>query len=308
MTLRIINQPASEPVTPAEVTRWARIDAKNQELAPGAFTVALAGAGAGNVDNGAHRYLAVFVTATGKTQAGDVTAAVTVADKAVNGKVALSAIPLGGALVTARELYRTAAGGSTYLYLATLADNTTTVYVDNIADAALGVEAPSVNTTGDPLLALLITAARKVAEVRTGRALITQTWEQVLDAFPARGVELNALPIQVIDSVKYYDTEGVLQTLDPSAYTVDDDTLPGWLLPAYDTEWPDTLDTAQAVRIRMTVGYGATGASVPEEIRAWISAQVAASYDAPDGLMDGRAVSLPFIDGLLDPYRIRGLG
>ncbi len=230
--------------------------------------------------------------------------AVTVADKSVNGKVELTAIPLGGALVTSRKLYRTTAGGSTYLLLATLADNTTTTYTDNIADASLGAAAPSTNTTADPLLRMLISGARKVAEDRTGRALITQTWEQVLDAFPTSELELGMMPIQSITSVKYYDSAGVLQTLDAADYVLDTDTIPGWLLPAADVDWPATYDMAQAVVVRFVAGYGATGASVPSEIRMWISSQVAASYRNPTGLMEGKAQPLPFVDHLLDAYRI----
>ena len=138
----LITAPTVEPVTLAEVMAHLRLDASNQEQAPGAPTVALiVPAAAGNVDNGAHRYLVTFVTADGETEAGTPSAAVTVTDKSVNGKVTVSAIPLGGGAVTARKLYRTVAGGSTYLLLATLADNTTTTYTDNIADAGLGAGA-----------------------------------------------------------------------------------------------------------------------------------------------------------------------
>ena len=125
--LKVYSQPATEPVSIAEVMHHCRIDSANAEPAPGVITVAL-GSGAGNVDNGAHRYTITFVTADGQTQAGDISAAVTVADKTVNGKVSLSAIPIGGSLVTSRKIYRTAANGSTYLLLATIADNTTTTY------------------------------------------------------------------------------------------------------------------------------------------------------------------------------------
>lgn len=309
MTLRLITPPTVEPVTIAEVMQWGRIDASQQEPAPGIVTAALAGAGAGNVDNGVHRYLAVFVTSEGKTQAGTISAAVTVADKTVNGKVALSAIPLGGSVVTARELYRTAADGSAYFLLAIISDNTTTTYTDNIADSGLGAAAPTTNTTSDPMLAMMITAARKMAEVRTGRSLITQTWEQVLDKFPANEISIGMMPIQSITSVKYYDADGVLQTMSAADYTTDVDTLPGWLLPATDVDWPSTYDMSQAVIIRFVSGYGSTGASVPAEIRMWISAQVAAAYNNPDGLlMEGKAAALPFIDSLLDAYRIRLLG
>lgn len=306
MTLRIITPPTVEPVTVAEVMAWSRIDASGAEPAPGVITAALAATPiAGNVENGAHRYLATFVTADGETQAGAVSAAVTVADKTVNGKVELTSIPLGGSLVTARKLYRTTAGGSTYLLLATLADNTTTTYTDNTADASLGAGAPSTNTTADAMLRMLISGARKVAEDRTGRALITQTWEQVLDAFPMNELELGILPIQSITSVKYYDSDGVLQTLSSSDYVLDADTLSGFVRLAHGESWPSTYDMAQAVIVRFVAGYGSTGASVPNEIRMWISAQAAAAYRNPTGLLSelGNA-PLPFIDHLLDAYRI----
>ena len=305
MTLRIITQPAVEPVSIAEAMTWSRIDASGQEPAPGAITVALAGLGAGNVDIGVHRYLASFVTADGETQAGTISTAVTTAGG--NGQVALSAIPLGGAAVTSRKLYRTAANGSTYLLLATLSDNTTTVYADNVADSSLGAGAPGTNTTTDPMLGMLITAARAVAENITGRSLITQTWEQVLDKFPAKEIEIGMLPIQSITSVQYYDSDGVLQNVSPTDYVLDQDTLPGWVLPAYNVSWPDTYDMAQAVIIRFVAGYGAAGSSVPANIRMWISAQVKAAYENPSSLMDGKYVCLPFLDGLLDPYRLRWL-
>jgi uncharacterized phiE125 gp8 family phage protein len=230
-----------------------------------------------------------------------------VADKTVNGKVELTAIPLGGALVTSRKIYRTAAAGSAYLLLATLADNTTTVYTDNIADSALGAAAPSVNSTSDPLLTMLIKAARQVAENITGRGFITQTWEQVYDKFPAREIEIGMLPIQSITSLKYYDADGVLQTMDSADYVLDVDTLPGWVLPAYGVSWPSTYDSAQSVIVRFVAGYGGAGSSIPAEIRMWISAQCAAAYDNPSGLMDGKAAALRFIDGLLDAYRLRWL-
>jgi uncharacterized phiE125 gp8 family phage protein len=305
MTLRIITPPAVEPVTVAEVMTWSRIDASNQEPAPGAITVALAGLGAGNVNSGAHRYAATFVTATGETQAGTVSAAVTTTGG--DGQVALSNIPLGGALVTSRKLYRTTAGGSTYLLLATLADNTTTTYSDNIADGSLGAGAPSVNTTSDPMLSMLITAARRVAERRTGRALITQTWEQVLDAFPTDAIRLGMMPIQSVTSLQYFDSSYVLQTVASENYVLDADTQPGWLLLALNASWPTAGDVANSVIARFVAGYGASGSDVPSDIRMWISAQVKAAFDNPSGLMDGKAADLPFIDAVLESYRVSWL-
>lgn len=53
-------------------------------------------------------------------------------------QVNLTNIPLGGTGVTQRVLYRTKSGGSYYLYLATIENNTATTYTDNIPDSALG--------------------------------------------------------------------------------------------------------------------------------------------------------------------------
>lgn len=52
--------------------------------------------------------------------------------------VLLSQIPIGGLGVTQRILYRTVAGGSDYRYVATINDNTSTTFVDDKADSALG--------------------------------------------------------------------------------------------------------------------------------------------------------------------------
>jgi hypothetical protein len=63
-------------------------------------------------------------------------------------QVQLSAIPVGAAAVTARKLYRTKAGTTPLLLRATLADNTTTTYLDTLADASLGATAPVSDTSG----------------------------------------------------------------------------------------------------------------------------------------------------------------
>lgn len=120
---------------------------------PAALTSALAGAGAGVLGNGVYKYKVTLVNATGETTGGADNAGTTVADYTTNGQIALSGIPTGAAGTTARKLYRTKVGGSTY-YLhvagtAALADNTTVVYTDNTADATLSATVePGWNTTG----------------------------------------------------------------------------------------------------------------------------------------------------------------
>jgi hypothetical protein len=63
-------------------------------------------------------------------------------------QVQLSAIPVGAAAVTARKLYRTKAGTTPLLLVTTLADNTTTTYLDTRTDASLGAAVPVSDTSG----------------------------------------------------------------------------------------------------------------------------------------------------------------
>ena len=302
MTYVVYSAPASEPVSVAEVKHFCRIDEVNQEPAPGALTAAL-GSGAGNVDNGAHRYLVTFVTSDGETQAGDVSSSVTVADKTVNGKVSLSAIPLGGSIVTSRKIYRTTAGGSTYLLLTTIADNTTTTYTDNIADSGLGAEAPSTNTTGDQLLNVLIKSARQYAEQLLGRYLITQTVDLYLDEFPTQAI--NMRPLQSVTEITYVDTAGDTQTLSAADYIVDSTGSPARITPAYGVSWPSTRDQVNAVKVRFVAGYGSASA-VPQCVRNWMLMRIKQLYDQRDMINVGNVVTefpQAYVDGLLDPER-----
>lgn len=160
------------------------------------------------------------------------------------------------------------------------------------------------HSADDTLITALIVAAREQAEHKTGRVLVTQTWEQVLDAFPADEMRLDVPPVQSITSVKYLDEAGDEQTLDGAAYSLDAAKLPGWLFPA--SEWPATYDGANAVRVRMVCGYGAASA-VPATIKAWMLLHVGAGYRQREAFAQGAApAELPnrYVDALLDSARV----
>jgi hypothetical protein len=104
--------------------------------------------GAGNL-NGDYTYKMTWVnTALVEGNPSVALGTFTVATK----KILLSSLPVAPQSygVAARRIYRTVAGGSSYLRVATINDNTTTTYDDNIADASLGAAAPSDN--GEPPL------------------------------------------------------------------------------------------------------------------------------------------------------------
>lgn len=119
----------------------------------------------------------------------------------------------------------------------------------------------------DTYITALITMARQYAEVFTRRALITQTWDLYLDAFPDYDIALPMPDLQSVTSVTYVDTDGVSQVLSSALYQVDLASIRGRIAPAYNEEWPDTREeTYGAVKVRFVCGYGAASA-VPETIK-----------------------------------------
>ena len=156
----------------------------------------------------------------------------------------------------------------------------------------------------DTLIESLVTAATDMAEQQTRRALMQQTWELTLDAFPT-AFELTRVPVQSIASVKYTDTSGVEQTLDPSAYTLDTSDGYGfaYVKQAYGTEWPSARE---GVKVRYVAGY-ADAAAVPEPIVQWIKLMVSTMFDnreteAYSSRAVSTAVRMQFVDRLLDRY------
>lgn len=278
MSLSLVTAPATEPLTIAEVKTHLKLGDSDGEPAPPVQTLTLV-ALAGNVTAGAHRVLWTFVTADGETDAGGLSAAVT-AD-AGHGQID-STVPIGGSAVTARRGYMTIAGGSTYLLVTTIADNTTTTYRINTADGSLGAQAPTVNTTADPELTGFLVAAREYGETFTHRQFITATWDDKRPGFPCADViELPLAPLVSVTSVSYVDTNGVTQTWSASLYTVDAPVGPkarfGRIVPNYGQVFPSTRDVVNAVTIRFVAGYGAASA-VPTLVKACLKEHIRASW------------------------------
>ncbi len=177
----------------------------------------------------------------------------------------------------------------------------------------------------DTLIAALISAARQAAETLTGRQFITARWKLVLDSFPgplAMGVQnvslgqsfslpgnailLPKVPVQSVVAINYLDMAGVVQTVLASTYTVDTACEPARITPVFGQCWPNCLPQIGAVSVSFDAGYG-TAAKVPEGIKSWIKLRVGSLYAHREEvavLSRGRVDHLPFIDGLLDPYKV----
>jgi hypothetical protein len=109
-------------------------------------TTLTAATGAAGTPNGIYSYKVTFVnSALVEGNVSPVSNTITVAST----RVELTSIPTAAQSwgVASRKVYRTTNSGTTYLLLTTLADNTTTTYSDNIADASLGATAPTDNGT-----------------------------------------------------------------------------------------------------------------------------------------------------------------
>ncbi len=154
----------------------------------------------------------------------------------------------------------------------------------------------------DTLLTALITAARRLAEGQTGRALVTQTWKQTFDAFPLAAIALERPPLQSVTSVKYLDSAGVQQTLDAGAYTVHTSAQLGLVAPLPGTRWPTTQAHLEAVEVIFVAGYG-NAATVPQEIKQWMLLQIGHWYAHREAAGEQLA-PLPYFDALLDAYRV----
>lgn len=185
------------------------------------------------------------------------------------------------------------------------------------------------------LVKLLLSAARRYAEHYTARSLITQKWRLTLDGFPGAGlmgmnwrsgyaglnwrtgflhpgppVLLERGKVQKVDSIAYTATDGTTVTIsNPAApnYAIDLSGPVARLTPGFGYVWPIPLPQIGCVRIDYTAGYGDTPDTIPEGIRDWILMRVKSRFDMRGEVaapQRGKIEPLPWVDGLLDPYRI----
>ena len=154
----------------------------------------------------------------------------------------------------------------------------------------------------DTLISQLITVARQDAEDRMQRTLLPTVWRVLLDSFPD-AIRLPMPRVQSVSSIQYVDVDGALRTLNSALYTVDTASEPGWIVPAWEQEWPDAREQIHAVSVVYTAGFPAA-ADVPAPITHWIKLAVGQMFrDAELGSMKP-TVGHSYVDGLLTRYTI----
>ena len=78
-----------------------------------------------------------------------------------------------------------------------------------------------------------------------------------------RRIRLPRPPLVSVLQITYTDTNGVLQTLDPSIYLVSNLREPGTIEPVYGQVWPVARYQADSVQVQFTGGYVTTLAGGP---------------------------------------------
>ena len=190
----------------------------------------------------------------------------------------------------------------------------------SLADAKLHLRVDF--SDDDALITSLISAARQAAETLTGRQIVTARWKLLLDSFPGpslmgvpagrpfslpgHAILLPKCPVQSVFAIQYLDMASTTQTMPSADYTVDTACEPARITPVFGKIWPISLPQIGAVWVTFDCGYGAA-AAVPEGIKSWIKLRLGSLYAHREEvalLARGKIEPLPFIDGLLDPYKV----
>lgn len=153
----------------------------------------------------------------------------------------------------------------------------------------------------DQLIEHYISVARSALEDRLQRTLVRFRLRLMLDAFEPT-LELTQPPCVQVESVRYYDAQGTLQTLDQAHYQVDTVSEPARLVPSTNTSWPATQERLNAVQVDYIAGYD--NGQTPEPLVQWILLAVGDLYEQRSRSSEKPVIAQNFAEGLIEPYRI----
>lgn len=172
------------------------------------------------------------------------------------------------------------------------------------------------DTDHDLVVDMLRKAMRTDAENRTGRAFVKRQLRLNLSDWPwhrSYGIKipLPHAPLISVDSFKYIDTDGVLQTLAADQYAVHDEYEPAFIIPEWQVTWPTIRRLPDAIQIVYWAGYAPgspddeTGQqeNVPENVKLWMQTKMATLDVLREQVVAGvQTFELPrdYTDGLLD--------
>lgn len=136
-----------------------------------------------------------------------------------------------------------------------------------------------------------------------GRALVNQTWRQDFAGFGGC-LRLPLAPADGVQSVKYFDSANVEQTLPSASYQILVDAGGPFVALKSGQSWPSTFVRPDAVSVSYVAGYGGAD-KVPPAIKAAILLHVGHLYENREAVNVGSIGSaLPLGHAaLIAPYR-----
>jgi uncharacterized phiE125 gp8 family phage protein len=158
----------------------------------------------------------------------------------------------------------------------------------------------------DGVIAALIAGARVHVEAQTRRALITQIWRIIRDAWPADGrIAIVPTPLRELLAARVYRLDGSTQAIDVAAFVADAASAPavlGFTLGAL----PAPGRMVGGIELDIEVGYGNAPSDVPEPLRQAIRVLIAHWYENRGLLGEGGAVAMlpQSAAALIAPYRV----
>ena len=163
----------------------------------------------------------------------------------------------------------------------------------------------------DAILRQYVKAARQWVEDETKRALVNQTWDYSLDAFPYWRIRLPLGRCQSVTQISYYDSSGAVQTLtgpssgSPAGTDYQEDLSSdegGILSPTPSGSWPSWQSyRMKAVTVRFVAGYGSDPTSIPADLRFAVLYRLSDLYEYR-GAFDGDGTDRA--RNMVDSYRL----
>jgi len=157
----------------------------------------------------------------------------------------------------------------------------------------------------DGLVLTLIAAARLHVESITGRALVTQSWRLVLDAWPEdRAVTLPVSPLVSLTSVTAFDEQGDDQAVPLAQFEAPTAVTPARLILPRTIAGMPALRERFGIEIDYVAGFGAA-IDVPSDLKRGVLALVAHWFEHRDAVLvaGSGAVIPPGFGQMISPYR-----
>jgi uncharacterized phiE125 gp8 family phage protein len=181
--------------------------------------------------------------------------------------------------------------------------------IRTLAPTALPIDADAVKLglridgeDEDDFLESAIAAAVDLAESRMHRAILPQTWQMTLDAFPRE--ILLPWPIARTAAVAYRAAAGSTWIdLDAAAVSLSPG-VPSIVRPAYGTVWPIPLCDPDSVRVTFQAASWLTAATVPPGIQHWIIAKVGELFEQREASGPIEMRPYRFVDNLIAAYQV----